>query len=76
MLSDGAELYSVRLETSFLDAVSVALNAETAEVAPEKALHRHSYNHSRHRILRPALVFGKAAAVRHVPCRRHRTSPN
>jgi hypothetical protein len=69
----GAEPCFVCLEASFLVAVSVALNAETAEVAAGKAPHRHSHNcsHSPHRILRPASVV-----VRHVPCRRHRTSPN
>jgi hypothetical protein len=70
MLSGGAEPYLVRAETSSLDAVSVALNAETAEVAVGKAPHRrnHSYSHSRLRIRRLALVFGRAVVVRHVPC--------
>jgi hypothetical protein len=78
MLSGGAEPYLVHAETSSLDAVSVALNAETAEVAAGKPPHRHShsYSHSRHRIRRPALVFGRVVVVRHVPCRRHGTSPN
>ena len=66
MLSGGAERYLVRAETSSLDAVSVALNAETAEVAAGKAPHRHSHSYSRHRIRRLALVFGRAVVVRHV----------
>jgi hypothetical protein len=65
-------------ETSSLDAVSAALHAETAEVAAGINLRRHSrsYSHSRHRIRRPALVFGRAVVVRHFPCRRYKTSPN
>jgi hypothetical protein len=72
--SGGAERY---LETSSLDAVSAGLNAETAEVAAGN-LHRHShsYNHSRHRIRRPASVFERAVVVRHFLYRRHKTSPN
>jgi hypothetical protein len=77
MLSGGAERYLVRAETSSLDAVSVALHAETAEVAAGNLRrHSHSYSHSRHRLRRPALVFGRAVVVRHFPCRRHKTSPN
>jgi hypothetical protein len=74
MLSGGAERDLVRVETSSLDAVSAALHAETAEVASSRNLCRHS--HSRHRLRRPVLVFGRAAVVRHFPCRRHKTSPN
>jgi hypothetical protein len=52
MLSGGAEPCLVHAETSSLDAVSVSLNAETAEAAAGKAPHRHSHNysHSQHRI--------------------------
>jgi hypothetical protein len=78
MLSGGAERDLVRAEASSLDAVSAALYAEAAEVASSCNLrrHSHSYSHSRHRIRRPALVFGRAAVVRHFRRRRHKTSPN
>jgi hypothetical protein len=70
MLSGGAERDLVRVETSSLDAVSAALHAETPEAAAGN-LRRHS--HSRHRLRRPVLVFGRAAVVRRFPCRRHKT---
>ena len=78
MLSGGAERDLVRAEASSLDAVSAALYAEAAEVSSSCNLrrHSHSYSHSRHRIRRPALVFGRAAVVRHFRRRRHKTSPN
>jgi len=74
MLSGGAERDLVRAEASSLDAVSAALYAEAAEVAASR--HSRNYSHSRHRIRRPALVFGRAAVVRHFRRRRHKTSPN
>jgi hypothetical protein len=77
MLSGGAERFLVRAEASSLDTVSAALHAEAAEVASScNRRHSRSYSHSRHRIRRPALVFGRAAVVRHFRCRRHKTSPN
>jgi hypothetical protein len=69
-----AERRSCGAEASSFDAVSAALPLEAAEVAASR--HSRSYSHSRHRIRRPALVFGRAVVIQHFPCRRHRTSPN
>src|SRR5271154_5413871 len=61
-------------EASSFDVVSAALPLEAVEVAASR--HSRSCSHSRRRIRRPALAFGRAVVVQHFPCRRHKTSPN